>query len=877
MGFRKIIKKWGSYALGILALAGGMIANNSASVSAEETDNVYLVREFSSLRDGNSSVNNITLTNITTKSDVIQNSSDINAISISSQTVRFTGGTFTYQRNKNYFKIDVAKIDDFNFSRDVVIGENTSGTQTSGVSSGSFTFYLYNSSGGIEQFLERDDLYSTLNDIFHLCVREVITLDEGTTNLVDSNSTISSITLCHVELDENNQMAINPVSVGATGFSMLSSDTSYTNVDFNFYIRNLDDILFGTLDGAGENIYTQRDIDETYNSAYLDGHSDGYAVGSAPNKDSNGKYSYFFEYNSGESKVINVEEGDSNADTLITQIHWNGNSTYNYKWYLSGTYNINIDEFESIDSLTYDNIKRTGSDTLYENETWYFSHTYLNLYSASNSSINLVSFMNKVDYKELSTKILSLIFENEILPLNQDIEGLESMKMNFSHFVLANFGDFVSETESDIAISTFDSNIGIHTSSSGTMAVTKRSFNDLMYGVSDENEDYSASIGNYEMGFSDGYQAGLDSKGSVSGEYTEDDLNKKYEEGFSDGKASIDITSDNEEAINEYITSNNMKTEEEYLTYGEEKYTEGKEENANEYAERLNELDTTINNLNNEINELNSKINDYESTDDKYQVGYETGYNAGHSTGYQKGYNEALSEDIESYGEEQYQKGYNSGYSIGYNKGYSTAQAEKDEVIEDVEEEKNSLVEQVESLQNDITNLNNRINTLTGTINSMNELIDTKYQEGFDDGVESVDITSDNKSIYQKGYEDGYLQCEIDNPPSVTFPENTYEFGFKDGYANGYKEGKESVDVTIDNQQAIEDYINNENMKTEEEFLSYGEEKYSLGYKDNSFGKQVKRLGSNIGTFFVNIGKGIVQYVAFGWAWDKSGKFMPNF
>jgi len=50
-----------------------------------------------------------------------------------------------------------------------------------------------------------------------------------------------------------------------------------------------------------------------------------------------------------------------------------------------------------------------------------------------------------------------------------------------------------------------------------------------------------------------------------------------------------------------------------------------------------------------------------------------------------------------------------------------------------------------------------------------------------------------------------------------------------------------------------------------------------LGYKDNAFGKQVKRLGSNIGTFFVNIGKGIVQYVAFGWAWDKSGKFMPNF
>ena len=377
----------------------------------------------------------------------------------------------------------------------------------------------------------------------------------------------------------------------------------------------------------------------------------------------------------------------------------------------------------------------------------------------------------------------------------------------------------------------------------------------------------------YQEGYLDGVHAVENGEDAGTSIPENSDYFRGWESGFQAGVESVDITQDNEEAINEYIASNNMKTEEEYLTYGEEKYQEGKDENANEYAERLNELDATISNLNKEIDTLNNKINNYESTDDKYQLGWENGKIYGESIGFDRGFKEALDVEIEEYGQEQYTKGYNTALSIGFSNGYNQAMQEKDEEIGNIEQEKDSLAEQVESLQNDITNLNNRINTLTGTINNMNGLLDTKYQEGFEDGVSSVDITSDNEEIYNKGFSAGYTQCEIDHPPIITYPENTYEFGYRDGFAAGAK----SVDITTDNQQAIEDYITNEKMKTEEEFLSYGEEKYSLGYKDNAFGKQMKRLGSNIVTFFVNLGKGIVQYVAFGWAWDKSGKFMPNF
>ena len=47
MGLKKIIKKWGAYALGVMALTGGFIASNivndnTIQVSAAENDRYFL-------------------------------------------------------------------------------------------------------------------------------------------------------------------------------------------------------------------------------------------------------------------------------------------------------------------------------------------------------------------------------------------------------------------------------------------------------------------------------------------------------------------------------------------------------------------------------------------------------------------------------------------------------------------------------------------------------------------------------------------------------------------------------------------------------------------------------------------------------------------
>jgi len=880
MGLKNVIKKWGTYALGVAALTGGMIASNNSSVSAAESnyDMRYLVVN-SQYTQSSSELSRITLTDITNVAS-IESVEDINAIRFTSASIYYSGNTFSYKGYGDDFYIDISDIDNFDLEKHLIKHVVDSSTnERTGVNSYNADLVFINPNGSIEEFLEREDFKNLVQNAFDKCVRSVVKLDDEGVDMSVRSVSLHSFSVSNAVINGEN---VNVRNVGSTGYNYASGNV--TNVDVEFYIRSAEDLLFATMDGSG--LFTENDVNNAYDTGYKEGHIDGYTKGSLPDVDSEGKYGYIFNTDeSHNNKIVYSKESNYVADTLNTQTFFDMWVDGVYNWYQYSDYWINIDNFTSVNDLTYDDIVRTGNDTIVNSDEHYFWFVDMNYYSESGSNDKLIKFMNNVDFKELGTKVLDLLFENEILVLNEGSEVLNGKKLNLSHNQLQYFGQRVVEEETGLPHVQFDSEesdiIGIsfhQHNENGKVSVVKRAYEDLMFGNYIEDGDAIQGIGMYEQGFNDGYEAGKNhSTNNSTGGYTEEDLNNKFNEGFAAGSESVDITADNEQAINDFIISNNMKTEEEYLSYGEEKFAEGKEENANEYAERLNELDRTINNLNNEINELNSKINDYESTDDKYQVGYESGYNAGHSVGYQKGYSDGLSEDIESYGQEKYQSGYNSGYSVGYNKGYETAQTEKDEVIENVEQEKNNLVEQVESLQNDISNLNNRINTLTGTINSMNQLIDTKYQEGYEDGVGSVDITTDNDEVYQKGYDDGYTQCEIDNPPQVTYPENNYEFGFKDGYASGYREGKESVDITVDNQQAIEDYIENENMKTEEEYLSYGKEKYDSGYKNNSFGNQIKRLGSNVGTFFVNLGKGIVQYVAFGWAWDKSGKFIPSF
>jgi len=865
MGFKNIIKKYGKYALGVLALTGGMVATNvldgnSVKVSASEVDKTYLVREFSAFRDGHSNENSIDIFNLS-DSVGITKAEDVNAIVINSQSVRYTGGTFSYYRDKNFFKIDVSNMDDFNFERDVVIGENShSGSYVESTSYASFTFYFYNSNGGIESFLEREDLYQKMNEIYDLCARAVIVPTDENVQLTHSKSTIMSISLCKVGIDENNKMTTNLGHLGNVGFSMLSSNTSYQDVDVNFYVRSLNDLLFATIDGTG--LYTKKDVDNAHKEGYDSGLTDGLGVANATNHDKDGKYSYIFdvvEHGNKSSQIVTLDESNKNTNILSTIIHVFVNGV-EFNFYSDVKYLVNVDGINSVEDLTYDRITRYGGDdTIVNTSEYYLDYMMFDFYSPSN---DLVGFINSMNFSDLREKMINLIIENELSQIN---ENYSEISLHPHLFQLRAFGTMQTEDfeNEDIVIEMdYENPININSHDGGEtqLSVIKRSYNDLMYGTMLEEGYTEGQFLEYgELKYNQGYEDALIEKDDdIVGIPENSDYFRGWESGYQEGIKSVDITQDNQQAIEDYIIQNNMKSEDEFLEYGEIRFNEGKEESANEYADRLSELDVTINNLNREINELNSKINDYENTDDKYQLGFEQGQAYGESIGYDKGFEDALSTDIESYGKEQYQIGFNNGYSSGY----STAQNEKDEEIGNIEQEKDSLVEQVERLQNDISGLNGQINTLTGTINSLNSLIDTKYSEGFEDGKESVDVTVDNNIAINEYLLNNNLKSE----------EDYLKYGNEQ-----YNLGVSSVDVTSNDEDAIVDYLEENELKTKEEYLKYGETNYKNGYSDNSFKNQIKRVGNSVGTFFVNIGKGIVQYVAFGWAWDKSGRFIPKF
>ena len=62
-----------------------------------------------------------------------------------------------------------------------------------------------------------------------------------------------------------------------------------------------------------------------------------------------------------------------------------------------------------------------------------------------------------------------------------------------------------------------------------------------------------------------------------------------------------------------------------------------------------------------------------------------------------------------------------------------------------------------------------------------------RYQQGFEDGVDSVDITVDNQGFYNKGFGDGVASVDITSDNDAVF-------------SKGYNAGVASVDITSDNQ-----------------------------------------------------------------------------
>lgn len=88
-----------------------------------------------------------------------------------------------------------------------------------------------------------------------------------------------------------------------------------------------------------------------------------------------------------------------------------------------------------------------------------------------------------------------------------------------------------------------------------------------------------------------------------------------------------------------------------------------------------------------------------------------------------------------------------------------------------------------------------------------------------------------------------YLVYEIDKDYYINIGKNSVDTD--DFYNKGYNAGKNSVDITTDNQQAIDDYLENNNLYTENDYNKYGEDKYNLGFNagvkkaenDKSFGE----------------------------------------
>ena len=99
------------------------------------------------------------------------------------------------------------------------------------------------------------------------------------------------------------------------------------------------------------------------------------------------------------------------------------------------------------------------------------------------------------------------------------------------------------------------------------------------------------------------------------------------------------------------------------------------------------------------------------------------------------------------------------------------------------------------------------------------------YDEGFVAGGESVDITTDNQGAIDIYIEENNYHTDEEYQ---ALGNNRYTTGYEDGVIVG----KESVDITTDNQEAIDTYIEENNYHTNEEFQEHGNSQYLAGYDE---------------------------------------------
>ena len=100
------------------------------------------------------------------------------------------------------------------------------------------------------------------------------------------------------------------------------------------------------------------------------------------------------------------------------------------------------------------------------------------------------------------------------------------------------------------------------------------------------------------------------------------------------------------------------------------------------------------------------------------------------------------------------------------------------------------------------------------------------YNEGYQEGQASIDITSDNEAYAEQVIQDKLDKNQLFDAEYVFNVIQNAEDKF---YAEGFEDGKNSVDITSNDSQVIQDYITNNNYHTNTDYLNYGNQKYQEG------------------------------------------------
>lgn len=245
---------------------------------------------------------------------------------------------------------------------------------------------------------------------------------------------------------------------------------------------------------------------------------------------------------------------------------------------------------------------------------------------------------------------------------------------------------------------------------------------------------------NYDRYYQDGFNAGVG--------------DKSYQDGFEAGRESVDITADNKEAIEEYISNNELKTQEEYLSYGEEKYTNGF---------------------------LNGKASvDVTSNDDLiYMEAYTQGLENGKIIGAQ----EALeSLDLEAIKKSEYDKGFENGRKTGFAEGVSSV---------DITSDNDTVIHAYIKKYNYHTDIDFNLN----------------FDLGFNEGVKYVYKNIETDEVITK-YVKEYIRVNKyhTNTQYIDNSDEYYKKGYLDGVEFGKEQGKEYIYRTIESDPVIQEY-----------------------------------------------------------------------